>query len=35
VLVPDADGNCIYTLKELLVQYDAVTYKLTIAPASG
>jgi cytoskeletal protein RodZ len=35
VLVPDADGPCTYTLKELLVQYAAVSYTLTIAPAGG
>jgi hypothetical protein len=35
VLLPDADGTCLVTLKELLVQYDMVTYKLTAGPAGG
>jgi hypothetical protein len=35
VLLPVTGGNCIVTLKELLVQFDAVNYTLTIAPAGG
>jgi hypothetical protein len=35
VVVPVADGTCEVTLKELVVQYDAVSYRLTIAPAGG
>jgi hypothetical protein len=35
VVLPDADGDCELTLKETLVQYDAVSYTLTIAPAGG
>ncbi len=35
VVIPDADGPCDLTLKETLVQYDAVSYTLTIAPAGG
>ncbi len=35
VVILDADGPCDLTLKELLVQFDAVSYTLTIAPASG
>jgi hypothetical protein len=35
VFLPDADGTCLITLKELVVQYDAVSYKLTAVPAGG
>jgi hypothetical protein len=35
VVLADADGACDLTLKETLVQYDAVSYTLTIAPAGG
>ncbi len=35
VVILDADGPCDLTLKEMLVQYDAVSYTLTIAPAGG
>jgi hypothetical protein len=35
VLLPVADGACEVTLKELVVQYDAVSYRLTIAPSGG
>jgi len=35
VVIPDADGPCDLTLKETLVQYDVVSYTLTIAPAGG
>jgi hypothetical protein len=35
VLLSDADGTCAVTLKELAVQFDAVSYRLTIAPAGG
>lgn len=35
VLLSDADGTCAVTLKEMVVQYDAVSYRLTIAPAGG
>jgi hypothetical protein len=35
VTIPVADGTCEVTLKELVVQWDAVSYRLTIAPAGG
>ncbi len=35
VVILDADGPCNLTLKILLVQYDAISYTLTIAPAGG
>jgi hypothetical protein len=35
VLLSDADGTCAVTLKELLVQDDLVSYRVTIAPAGG
>jgi hypothetical protein len=35
VVVPDADGPCDVTLKETLVQYDAVPYTITIGPDGG
>jgi hypothetical protein len=35
VVLPDADGACELTLKLILVQYNAVSYTLTIAPAGG
>ena len=35
VVIPDADGPCDLTLKIMLVQYDAISYTLTIAPAGG
>ena len=35
VVLSVADGMCEVTLKELVVQYDAVSYQLTIAPAGG
>lgn len=35
VVLPDADGACELTLKETLVQYNAVSYTLTIAPTGG
>ena len=35
VVILDADGPCDLTLKIMLVQYDAISYTLTIAPAGG
>jgi hypothetical protein len=35
IVIADADGYCEVTLQLLLVQYAAVSYTLTIAPASG
>jgi len=35
VSLPDADGPCEATLKETVVEYDAVPYSLTIGPAQG
>ena len=35
VQLPDADGSCAVTLKETAVQWDAVSYRITIAPAGG
>lgn len=35
VPIPDADGPCDATLKETIVQYDAVTYTLTTGPSGG
>ncbi len=35
IVIPDADGYCEVTLQLLLVQYAAVSYTLTIVPASG
>jgi hypothetical protein len=33
--VPDADGPCDLVVKEVLVQYLAVPYTVTIGPGSG
>jgi len=35
VVLPDADGACELTVKEMLVQYAAISYTLTIGPAGG
>ncbi len=35
VVIPDADGPCDLTLKIMLVQFDVISYTLTIAPAGG
>jgi hypothetical protein len=35
VVIPDANGPCNITLKETLVQYDVISYTLTIASAGG
>lgn len=35
VTIPDADGPCDVSLKETLVQYDTVSYTLTIGPSEG
>jgi hypothetical protein len=35
VVIPNAGGDCGTTLKETLVQYDAVDYVLTIGPTNG
>jgi hypothetical protein len=35
VVLPDANGACELTLKEALVQYNVVSYTLTIAPTGG
>ncbi len=35
VVIADADGPCDLTLKIMLVQYDVVSYTLTIASAGG
>jgi hypothetical protein len=35
VAIPDPDGPCYLALKEMLVQYDAVNYTITIGPAGG
>jgi hypothetical protein len=31
----DATGACEVTLKELVVQYDAISYTLTVSPVDG
>ena len=33
--IPDATGACEITVKETLVQYDAIPYTLTVGPANG
>ena len=33
MVITDATGACDFTLKEMVVQYDAVTYSLSIGPA--
>jgi hypothetical protein len=33
--IPDATGACEVTLKETVVQYDAVPYTLTVEAADG
>jgi hypothetical protein len=35
VVMPETNGPCEATLKETLVQYDAVHYTLTIGPDGG
>jgi hypothetical protein len=35
VVIPDASGTCTAVLKEMLVQYDGVSYALTIGPEGG
>jgi hypothetical protein len=35
VVIPNAGGDCSTTLKESLVQYDAVDYVLAIGPTNG
>lgn len=35
VVIPDATGACEITVKETLVQYDAIPYTLTVGPANG
>jgi hypothetical protein len=35
VVIPNAGGDCGTTVKETLVQYDAVDYILTIGPTNG
>jgi hypothetical protein len=35
VVIPNADGACVVTLKETEVEYDAVSYTLTISPTDG
>jgi hypothetical protein len=35
VTLPDADGACEATIKEILVDYDAISYTLTIGPSQG
>jgi hypothetical protein len=35
VVIADATGACEITLKETVVQYDAIAYTLTIGPADG
>jgi hypothetical protein len=35
VALPNATGACDLTLKETIVQYDAVAYTLTVGPSDG
>lgn len=35
VAIPDPEGPCDIALKEMLVQYDAVNYTITIGPEGG
>jgi hypothetical protein len=35
VVITDATGACELTLKEIVVQYDAVAYSLSIGAADG
>jgi hypothetical protein len=35
VVIQDADGYCELTLKETLVQYNTVSYTVTVASAGG
>jgi len=35
VMLPDADGACEVTLKETEVEYDLISYTLTIGPSGA